>query len=385
MPDTILIIGSGDEKLKKFLTKMGHDLIVSDDGMDLAERLAGQIIDLAILEGSAEDTSVELCSFLRTDEVTKEVPILFVSHSGLQESEIKERGIDLVEYIESPYSVGSMVSRVATMLRLRKFAGKDEEKASLGEVNAALRDLNERFKKELDEARHIQQSLLPKSLPKDDRFDMAASYEPLEEVGGDWFYIEKKESGKIAVQIADVTGHGLSAAFIGSMTKLAMVAANKELPHELLEEMNRLMAPQIPDGKFVTMFSYLYDPETGHMHYARGGHPPGLLLKRAEGEVVELKGDGFAVGFFDEGMYTAHETEMAPGDILVVMTDALPEGQNMSGEYYGFEHMSKLMRESSPDISCGKLLKEIIVDFEKFRDGRVLKDDTTLIALKRLK
>ncbi|MCB0332850.1 MAG: SpoIIE family protein phosphatase [Bdellovibrionales bacterium] len=385
MPDTILIVASEDAKLKAFLKKMGHQLLISDDGMDLAEQVAGQIVDLVILEGSGEDTSVELCSFLRTEEVTKEVPILFVSHSPLQASEIKERGVDLIEYIDSPYSVGSMVSRVATMLRLRKFAGREEEKASLGEVNAALRDLNERFKKELEEARHIQQGLLPKSLPKDDRFDMAASYEPLEEVGGDWFFIEKKSSGKIAVQIADVTGHGLSAAFIGSMTKLAMVAANKELPNELLEEMNRLMAPQIPDGKFVTMFSYLYDPESGHLHYARGGHPPGLLLKRAEGEVLELKGDVFAVGFFEEGMYTAEESQMAPGDILVVMTDALPEGQNMSGEYYGFERMSNLMKNSSPDISCGKLLKAIIQDFETFRDGRVLKDDTTLIALKRTK
>src|SRR4029079_8459183 len=138
------------------------------------------------------------------------------------------------------------------------------------------------------EARSIQLALLPTSLPKSSKFEIAASYQPLEEVGGDWYYARTEKSGQVSMVIADVTGHGLSAAFIGTMTKLAMTAADRENPAERLFHMNRLMAPQLPDGRFVTMPSVLYTPETGEVQAGRAGHPPALLLHTATNEVVRL-------------------------------------------------------------------------------------------------
>lgn len=227
-------------------------------------------------------------------------------------------------------------------------------------------------------------SLVPSKLPRNEKFDVACSYQPLEEVGGDWFNVEELPSGKIAVQVADVTGHGLSAAFIACITKLAVNAANKETPAELLEEMNRLMVPIIPGGKFVTIFSYLFDPETGELQYARGGHPPALLVKRKTNEVKQLKGQGFAIGFFEEATYSKEVDQLDVGDVLMVYTDVLPESQNMKGDTYDYERMSNVLMNSPLEMSSAEILQAVLDDFDDFRDGRLIKDDVTVIVLRRV-
>lgn len=382
--DSLLLLGCGDDKLKKFLQKMGYDLHISNEGEELPAIVGQNLIDLIYIDNQIAKDAVELCAFLRGQENTKEIPIVYLTENCSDRAALAEYGIDGIEFIDAPCGTGSLASKIATQLRMRKMRGEDETKASLSEMNAALRDLNNRFTKELEDARKIQQSLLPKKLPQLPGLEIAASYEPLEEVGGDWFYVEKRESGKLSVQIADVTGHGLSAAFIGSITKLALKAADCDLPHELMEEMNRLMAPQMLEGKFVTMFSYLVDPQTGTLDYARAGHPPGLHLDRKTGKVSQLLGDGFAVGFFEEAEYTHEQTTLGEDDLFLVMTDALPESQNMAGEYYGFDRMSTLLEAMPKSISPTEVISEVITDFEKFRNGRLLKDDVTLIVLKKV-
>jgi sigma-B regulation protein RsbU (phosphoserine phosphatase) len=266
---------------------------------------------------------------------------------------------------------------------LRKIAGTDEKKSSLAEINANLRDHNSRFKKELDEARAIQESLLPRVLPRDPRMELAVSYQPLDEVGGDWYFANTTPSGRVSLQIADVSGHGLSAAFIGSMAKLAMTAAAKERPDELLEVMNRLLAPQIPHGRFVTMGSSLYDPATGKLLWSRAGHPPALLLRRASNEVARLLGEGFAVGFFEDSTYSLCEDQLEVGDTLLMFTDGMTEAQALSGEAFGIDRLAMALRGTSADQSSADMLRTILDAFDTFRGERLIRDDVTVVLLKR--
>ena len=269
------------------------------------------------------------------------------------------------------------------MLRLRKLAGTDERQGSLAEINASLRDNNLKFKKELDEARAIQQSLLPLALPKDSRIDLAVSYQPLDEVGGDWYFANQSDGKQLSLQIADVSGHGLSAAFIGSMAKLAMTAAGREQPHELLMEMNRLLAPQIPAGRFVTMGSCLYDPATGKVSWARAGHPPALIVRRASNTVAQLLGGGFAVGIFEDSSYMLVEDTLEVGDALLMFTDGITEAQDRSGDAFGLQRLSGALVNSARTASCSDILRHILDVFDQFRGERLIRDDVTLLLLKR--
>ncbi|MBX7139310.1 MAG: fused response regulator/phosphatase [Oligoflexia bacterium] len=382
MSDALLLLGNTDAKLSALLSKMGYNVTVSEKADSLAEVVRSNLYDLVLLDSQVGPEWPDLCHFLRSESATSAVPIVCLSSDQSKNSELKQE-IDNLEFVDLPYSVGSVVSRIAMQLRLRKFNGTDNTSARLGEVNAALRDLNDRFMAQLNEARQIQESLLPESLPSDARFDMAVAYQPLEGVGGDWYSVRKEPSGMITAQIADATGHGLSAAFLCAMTKLARCAADHPFPDEVLTEMNRLMSPVLPEGKFVTLCSYHYDPATGKLYFARAGHPCALVVKRSEGRVVQLQTNGFALGFLDDAVYARDELQLEPNDLILIYTDGVTEAQNMNSELYGVERLSAVLLASKPEAHSAEVLQSVFDDFETFRDGRLLKDDVTAIVLKR--
>lgn len=383
LSDRLLLIQFEDEKLQGFLEKVGYDLFVCDNWSDARSLLERESFDLVLFDGSRHESSPDFLEFMKTQPRMGSIPLFFLVDSEQQVELLESQELERIEIVQKPYSVGTVASKIATELRLRKFAGKDEATATLSEVNAALRDLTARLKRDLEEARGIQQSLLPKVLPERKEFEIAVSYEPLEEVGGDWFFVEEIPETRVSIQIGDVTGHGLSAAFIGSMTKMAMVAAETFEPHHLLQKMNALLEPQLPDGKFVTMFSYVYNYQTGMVQYARAGHPPALLLRRREGKVIELKGEGFPLGFLEGADYSLGEESLENDDILIVYTDAFPESTNMAGDYYGTERLERFLLELPSKTSAGEVVRLLIQHFDDFRGGRLLKDDATVIALRR--
>ena len=382
--DTIFIVGSTDQKLVGFLQKLGHNVIVFDGTVPFNDVLFGHVVDCIILDEAGEPDICSYIEMLSGDEKTKEIPIVLCNATEKSARFVEALGTVNLHLAQAPCTVGGIVSKVATALRLRKMAGQNESKASLGEINARLRDLNKHFEDDLKEAERIQRSLIPATMPTDDRFEIAASYELLEGVGGDWYYVNVRDDGKLAVHVADGTGHGLPAAFIAAMTKLAMTAAGDLPPDLLLTEMNRLMAPNLPEGRFVTIFSYLYDPVSGKFDYARGGHPPALWLSRAKNKVEVLKSAGMALGFLEESVYEAGQIQLEIGDVVLVYTDALTESQNRSGEMYDCDRIANSLLETEDTASVTDILIKVLDDFDRFREQRIIKDDVTLIALKRV-
>lgn len=383
LSDKLLLIQFEDEKLQRFLEKVGYELAVCDNWSDARALLDREPVDLVLFDASRHESSLDFLEFMKTQPRMDAIPLFVLIEGEQQVATLESQELERLEIVRKPYSIGTMASKIATELRLRKFAGKDEATATLSEVNAALRDLTTRLKRDLEEARSIQESLLPKAMPERKEFEIAVSYEPLEEVGGDWFFVEEVPDTRVSIQIGDVTGHGLSAAFIGSMTKMAMVAAETLEPHCLLQKMNALLEPQLPEGKFVTMFSYVYNYQTGMLQYARAGHPPALLLRRREGRVIQLKGEGFPLGFLDGADYSLGEESLENDDILIVYTDAFPESTNMAGEYYGTERLEEFLLALPSETPAGEVVRLLIQHFDDFRGGRLLKDDATVVALRR--
>lgn len=380
--DTVFLAPTNDESLPRFLEKLGYDVIVADPERPVVAQLVQRVLDAIIVDGRGSDHYKELCEFLRSNEPTKNVPILLIVPNEQDVEEIKALNLDKVDLVLVPFSIGSLAGRLATRLRMGKIQGLDPLKASLAEVNATLRDLNLRMRKERDEARVVQQALLPASLPKSEAYEIAAIYQPLDEVGGDWYFSEVADE-KVLLGLADVTGHGLAAAFLGAMTKLAMFAAGSREPASLLSEVNRLMAPHLPDGRFVTMLTALYDPVNGLFSYTNAGHPPCIMYSSQEGIARELPGKGFPIGFLDDSVYTAHEAILEPGDVIVLLTDGLTEAQNRSAEMYGTKRLLDLVTARASEASTQELSEEIMADLHQFKDGRILKDDVTIMTLKR--
>jgi len=384
--DTIVLVGKFDPRITRLLTVLGYGIKTSNSIADLSHQLEAsdnEQVDLILIDGRLEIDFPELAKYLRDYEITQEIPVIILSKDESLEKELLKLKLQRVEVLAEDLSPGLLASRLATTLRLRKFDGQ-EEKASLADANAALRSHNQHMLKELEEARRIQSSLLPKSLPSSEAFDLAISFEPLEEVGGDWFFVEQIGPDQIQVYIADVTGHGLAAAFISSMTKLAMTAAEADNPAGKVAKMNALITPQLSDGRFITLFCYSYQISTGALEFVRAGHPPALLLKQATAKVKILQGDGFALGFFEDSEYQSQSESLDPGDILLIMTDGYPEAQNRSNQQYGYDRMSEILKDVSNTATSQEVISLIAKDFKEFLGGRILKDDLTMIVLKRL-
>jgi serine phosphatase RsbU (regulator of sigma subunit) len=385
--DSVLVISQEPEDLVAFLQRLGY-MASADDPASSSDSIVGsvseRIIDLVVVDGRTISAFSDIVKFFRSQELTERLPVvLFADLDEQSREEFKED--ERLEILALDAGKGVLASKVAMLLRLRKMDGKSPE-AHIAEMNAALRDFTEKVSKDLEEARAIQLATLPKVAPTSEKFDIAYSYDPLEELCGDWFFVEEEDDGTISFLVADVTGHGLAAAFIGGWLKLALWAAKSMAlsPDKRLAEINRHITPQMPDGRFITMACLNFNPEGGIVRQGRAGHPPTLLLRNKERRVEQLLGDGFAVGFFEEGDYELVETTMEPGDILAVFTDGIVEAQNMDGAMYGPEGLEKAMLALDLSLPSHAIMEILLQDLEQFTGGRLIKDDVTLIILKRL-
>ena len=381
--DSVLLLGNEDEKIQRFLGRLGYSLFTYDGRRPLPELLSCQAIDAIIVDARTEFDCVALCEYLRSDECARKIPLLYLGSNAVEMQKLKDLGYERMEFLEPPLSPGLVMSRLATQLRLRKFSGLEDRSAGMADVLIAQRDLTAHFTKELEEARSIQRSLLPAALPQDPRYHVAACYRPLDEVGGDWYHVSVEKSGIVILQVADVTGHGLSAALVSSMTRLAFYAGERTEVEKHLSGMNSLLTPQLPEGRFVTMASCFYDPKSGELQCARAGHPAVLHLSHTAGEVKKLCPDGFPVGLLEDADYGVAKTQMAARDLLVLYTDGLVEAQNRSFEQYGEQRLIESILHCAKVQSASEALQNIMREFESFIDGRRLKDDVTLVVLQR--
>lgn len=381
--DTIFFLGSSDDQIPAFLGRLGYAVRKPDVGQPLPDAVMQQLPDIILIDGRVSSDTVNLFDFFRAQESTKEVPIVCLSPEALDVVDQLSQ-FERVELLPPASSVGVLASRIATVLRLRKTAGADDAQGSLAEMNLALRDFNARMKKDLEEAREIQRSLMPQTLPRDPRFQIAVSYHPLEEVGGDWYSVELSEDrSALELHIADVSGHGLPAAFLASMAKLAMVAAHGLEPDKLLERMSLYLQPQLPSGRFITTGHLLYKPDSGEVLWARAGHGPALVRRKASGRVEQLYGEGFPIGFVSGEPYELIRDRLQPGDLLILYTDGLTEAQNRAMEQFGLERLCKAISDAPDYLTSGKIVEQIIDALADFLDERLLKDDVTLLLLKR--
>jgi sigma-B regulation protein RsbU (phosphoserine phosphatase) len=384
--DTVFFIGNNDDQIPKFLERLGYGVVGVDPQQSLAEVITTAQLDIILIDGRVtpnHNETVNLFDFLRSNEATRSIPIVCVApNDGISLDQLAT--FERVEILSHSASVGLLASRIATQLRLRKTAGSEETQSSLAEMNLALRDYNTRLKKDLEEAREIQRSLMPNKLPHDPRFELAASYHPLEEVGGDWYFVNLDETrSNLELHIADVSGHGLPAAFLASMAKLAMIAAQGLKPDKLLEKMNSYLQPQLPSGRFITSGHALYYPDSGEVLWARAGHGPALLRRAKSGRVEQLYGEGFPIGFASGEPYELVRETLLPGDLLVLYTDGLTEAQNREMEQFSLERLSHLIATTNAEDSAAKIVGSIIEALDNFLDERLLKDDVTLMLLKR--
>jgi len=234
---------------------------------------------------------------------------------------------------------------------------------------------------ELREAREIQNSLLPRTLPRIPGYEMAATTQPLRFVGGDYYNVVRIDERHTAFCIADVSGKGLTAALLMSSLQAALrpLIGQKLPPAELCHRLNRILCDVTPVGKFISFFYGVLDSVENRLTYCNAGHNPPLLV-RADGTTTELQAQCAVLGQFPQWIYQQSELRMRGRDQLMVFTDGLVEACNEAQTPFGEQTLIDIARENSGS-SASELLGLLMTTAKQHCDQR-FQDDASLIVLK---
>jgi len=258
----------------------------------------------------------------------------------------------------------------------------EERTRELAEKNAALETAQAQLKAELEVARSLQLAILPSAFPTTPGWDAAARMIPATEMGGDFYDYIELPSGEVGLVIADVSGHGVPAAFFMAVarTNLREQAVHHIDPGECLAQTNNALCAQNPLDLFVTVFYCVLDPKTGALRYANGGHNP-PYVRRAAGEVETLSGaGGLVLGALSGTTYPTHTVQLLRGDRLVLYTDGVTEAFNPSEELYGARRLADEVHVHGGGTPAA-LVERICRSVTNFAGTAPQSDDITLTVL----
>jgi len=239
----------------------------------------------------------------------------------------------------------------------------------------------ERIEQELQTARLIQESLLPKAVPEVSGWGIAACDPAAREVGGDFYAFLALSDGRVGIVLGDVTDKGIPAALVMATTRsmVRAVAAQPEAsPGDVLAQVNALLFADLPASMFVTCFYAILDPATGQLQYANAGQDL-PYLRQANGATSELRATGMPLGLMPESQYEECEATLSPGCSLLFYSDGLVEAHNPAREMFGFHRLSGLFGDYDRAASPIEFLLDELASFTG--DDWEQEDDITLVTL----
>ena len=241
----------------------------------------------------------------------------------------------------------------------------------------------ETYEKELRIGEEVQQSILPKKVPKFPGLEMAARFIAAKEVGGDFYDFLVKD--RLMLSIADTSGKGISACLY-SLSVRSMLRSYGEIHQELdliLKETNNLFCQDTGDtGVFVTAFVAFFDPKTKIFHYSNCGHFPALHLKN-DGTVEKLTTKGMALGVLPFDEVITSQTKLESGDQLILFTDGIVEAHNEGMELFGEKRLIASLQEKK-GWESQEIVDQIIEEVALFAEGTPQFDDLSLVVVKVL-
>jgi sigma-B regulation protein RsbU (phosphoserine phosphatase) len=234
---------------------------------------------------------------------------------------------------------------------------------------------------ELEVARELQRELLPIAAPDVDGYSFAFSYRTANTIGGDYYDFFTLEDGRLAVITGDASGHGIAAGLVmaiaGSALKLGF--DRDPDPVAVTRLVNRALCRTGGSRAFMTLFCGVLEPVTGRLRFVGAGHPfP--LLRRADGEILELGKGCLPLGIRFELDLEAHEAQIDPGDTLLLYTDGVVETLGPSGETFGFKRLSAALTVGG---SSRAIHDRVLREIEAFRQDEPVLDDLSLVVISR--
>jgi sigma-B regulation protein RsbU (phosphoserine phosphatase) len=300
----------------------------------------------------------------RVQALDRDLPIVVMTGWGSVDIAVEAMRRGVRNFVQKPWDNSQLLS----ILRAEVDAGRTRRR------EVALERRN------LDEARRIQRTLLPLTMPPLEGWEIAVSWQPASGVGGDCFDGIAFGPGRVAISIADVVGKGIPAALLMSNLQATVraFATDTTEPADLCQQVNRILCGHISEGRFISFFYGIVDNDESSLVYANAGHYPPVVI-RANGDVDRLASGGPVLGVFPNGSYEQGRIALCSGDRILFYTDGITDVCNADDEEFGEARLVDLAIANRA-CSAPSLHARLAGAVEQFSDGR-FRDDATLIVM----
>ena len=252
-----------------------------------------------------------------------------------------------------------------------------------------LRVADQAMQRQLQLAADVQRRMLPRTIPKFERFDIAARYEPSLQLGGDFYDIEDM-GGKLAFAVGDVVGKGVPAALIMSAVRSTLRAYSNTSPTlaELLSKVNIATVRDTMESEFVTLLVGLLDPETRELIVSAAGHDPVIVFRPRPGqmpETFECGTPGLVAGVDPTHIYEETRHQLCAGDVLMAYTDGLSDAVDFEGHKFSRARVERTVATflaAEPLAPANRVIEHIMWTLRQFCGVRMSVDDVTIVVIR---
>lgn len=382
----ILVVDDEPKNLKLLqvrLKSMGYDVSTATDGQEGYE--AAQAVRPAIIVSDLMMPNVDGIEFLkkiRADESLKDIGFILLTARDTHESTVEGLSEGADDYIAKPFDAEELFARIKTNIRVSNLQEVVKEKNLLLEQKIdELVKKDKKIQDDLETARILQRALLQTSFPKNSFVEFEVKYQPTEKVGGDIYDIFEFDSNNIGILISDVSVHGVSAAFVSALARMAIINNERYYfsPALLLQAVNEQLCPNIKTGYYLSMFYMVLNLKTKKLLYSKNSYSNSFVVKK-NGVVDQLSTESIKIGNDENTKFDETEIKVESGDKILLFTngvsDCLKKIENQS-VYDKVQSIAKNSINSPVKELVDRLFNETL---NSSKDKQV-SEDTTILGI----
>lgn len=379
MPRTLIADDDPDilAALRLLLKNDGYDPETVSSPAAVLEAIERSKFDVVLMDlNYARDTTsgregIDLIS--RIQAADPFLPIVVITAWGTVDLAVEAMRRGVRDFVQKPWENARLLQTLSKQVKHARARRHLQLRVATDQRSDTI------LKRELVEARGLQENLLTTTPPELTGFQIAVEWQPATTVGGDYIGAFNIDHERTALCVADVVGKGLPAALLMSNFQAALKSSAEDLsPAELSTRINRQLYSNIPLHKFVTAFYAVLNTSTRALTFTNSGHNPPLLMCE-NGEWQRLEAGGSVLGGFPGASFTEETLVLQHGDRLLLFTDGLTEATDRSGEQFGEERLIELLRQHR-HLDAQDLKELLFTSVGEFCGNR-FEDDAALMVV----
>lgn len=349
------------------ILSIDYTVVEAENGMDGLNKVHRHKPSLIISDiMMPEMDGYRFLAELKKNRVTARIPVILLTAKSGENEKIEGLDAGADDYLFKPFSARELMARTRSLIRLYRY-------------QKIISERNREIEAELDIAREIQSKLILDDYMTVRKDNFHVAFYPYDKVAGD-FYNYHEDDETVRIFMADVSGHGVAAAFLSLITKNELI--NTMTKHAdvkpVLEILNTVINQYSVKCNFVTAFYCIFNKKTYRLSYSRAGHNPPLLIKKSDSSIIELTTMGRSLGFFPDINIEEKEIVLEQGDRIIFYTDGLIENRDSTGRMFDLELLLTFIKNNpllGPSVFADKLMKQITA----FTGSSEFDDDVTLL------